>query len=34
LHLGMLLIGSSGLTLMTGAYLIGLIVALVALILG
>ena len=34
LHLGMLLIGSSGLTLVTGAYLIGLIVALVALILG
>lgn len=34
LHLGMLLIGSSGLTMVTGAYLIGLIVALVALILG
>ena len=34
LHLGMLLIGSSGLTLVTGAYLIGLILALVALILG
>ncbi len=34
LHLGMLLVGSSGLTLVTGAYLIGLILALVALILG
>ncbi len=34
LHLGMLLVGSGGLTLVTGAYLIGLILALVALILG
>ena len=34
LHLGMLLLGSSGLTPVTGAYLIGLILALVALILG
>jgi NADH:ubiquinone oxidoreductase subunit 3 (subunit A) len=34
LHLGMLLLGSSGLTMVTGAYLIGLILALVALILG
>ena len=34
LHLGMLLIGSSGLTPVTGAYLVGLILALVALILG
>jgi NADH:ubiquinone oxidoreductase subunit 3 (subunit A) len=34
LHLGMLLLGSSGLTLVTGAYLIGLILTLVALILG
>jgi len=34
LHLGMLLVGSSGLTWVTGAYLIGLILALVALILG
>jgi NADH:ubiquinone oxidoreductase subunit 3 (subunit A) len=33
LHLGMLLIGSSGLTWLTGAYLVGLILALVALIL-
>ena len=34
LHLGMLLAGSSGLTLVTAAYIVGLIVALVALILG
>ncbi len=34
LHLGMLLLGSSGLTPVTGAYLVGLILALVALILG
>jgi len=34
LHLGMLLAGSGGLTLVTGAYLVGLILALVALILG
>ena len=34
LHLGMLLVGSGGLTWVTGAYLIGLILALVALILG
>lgn len=34
LHLGMLLVGSSGLTWVTGVYLIGLILALVALILG
>jgi NADH:ubiquinone oxidoreductase subunit 3 (subunit A) len=34
LHLGMLLLGSSGLTVVTGAYLVGLIVALIALILG
>ena len=34
LHLGMLLVGSSGLTLVTGAYLVGLIIALLALILG
>ena len=34
LHLGMLVLGSGGLTLITGAYLIGLVLALVALILG
>ncbi len=34
LHLGMLLVGSSGLTPVTGAYLVGLIIALLALILG
>jgi NADH:ubiquinone oxidoreductase subunit 3 (subunit A) len=34
LHLGMLLVGASGLTWVTGAYLVGLILALVALILG
>ena len=34
LHLGMLLVGSGGLTWVTGNYLIGLILALVALILG
>ena len=34
LHLGMLLAGSSGLTIVTGAYIVGLILALVALILG
>jgi len=34
LHLGMLLAASSGLTLVTGAYIVGLILALVALILG
>jgi NADH:ubiquinone oxidoreductase subunit 3 (subunit A) len=34
LHLGMLLVGSSGLTAVTGAYLVGLIIALLALILG
>ncbi len=34
LHLGMLLAGSSGLTVVTGAYIVGLILALVALILG
>ena len=34
LHLGMLLAGSSGLTLVTAAYIVGLIVALIALILG
>jgi NADH:ubiquinone oxidoreductase subunit 3 (subunit A) len=34
LHLGMLLAGSSGLTLVTAAYIVGLILALVALILG
>lgn len=34
LHLGMLLVGTSGLTWLTGAYLVGLILALVALILG
>ena len=34
LHLGMLLVGTGGLTWVTGAYLIGLILALVALILG
>ena len=34
LHLGMLLVGSGGLTAVTGVYLIGLILALVALILG
>jgi NADH:ubiquinone oxidoreductase subunit 3 (subunit A) len=34
LHLGALIAGTSGLTLVAGAYLIGLILALVALILG
>jgi NADH:ubiquinone oxidoreductase subunit 3 (subunit A) len=34
LHLGMLLAGSSGFTLVTAAYIVGLILALVALILG
>ena len=34
LHLGMLLAGSSGLTMVTAAYIVGLILALVALILG
>ena len=34
LHLGMLIAGSSGLTMVTGAYVVGLILALVALILG
>jgi NADH:ubiquinone oxidoreductase subunit 3 (subunit A) len=34
LHLGMLLAASSGLTLVTAAYIVGLILALVALILG
>jgi len=34
LHLGVLMVGSSGLTFVTGAYLIGLMLALVALILG
>ncbi len=34
LHLGVLMVGSSGLTPVTGAYLVGLILALVALILG
>ena len=34
LHLGMLVLGSGGLTPITGAYLIGLVLALIALILG
>ncbi len=34
LHLGVLILGSGGLTWMSGVYLIGLILALVALILG
>jgi NADH:ubiquinone oxidoreductase subunit 3 (subunit A) len=34
LHLGVLILGSGGLTLVTGVYLIGLILALLALILG
>ena len=34
LHLGVLVLGSGGFTLMTGAYLVGLLLALVALILG
>jgi NADH:ubiquinone oxidoreductase subunit 3 (subunit A) len=34
LHLGMLMVGSGGLSIVTGAYLGGLILALVALILG
>jgi NADH:ubiquinone oxidoreductase subunit 3 (subunit A) len=34
LHLGMLLAGSSGLSWVVGAYIVGLILALVALILG
>lgn len=34
LHLGVLMVGSAALTNVTGAYLIGLILALVALILG
>ncbi len=34
LHLGVLMLGSGGLTLISGAYLVGLMLALVALILG
>jgi hypothetical protein len=34
LHLGVLMLGSSGLTPIAGVYLVGLILALVALILG
>lgn len=34
LHLGVLILGSGGLTVITGIYLIGLILALLALILG
>ncbi len=34
LHLGVLVLGTTGLTLVTGVYLVGLILALVALILG
>lgn len=34
LHLGVLMLGTGGLTLFSGLYLIGLIVALIALILG
>jgi NADH:ubiquinone oxidoreductase subunit 3 (subunit A) len=34
LHLGVLILGSGGLTIVTGVYLIGLILALLALILG
>jgi len=34
LHLGVLMLGSGGLTLISGVYLIGLMLALVALILG
>jgi NADH:ubiquinone oxidoreductase subunit 3 (subunit A) len=34
LHLGMLVLGSGGLTPITGAYLVGLVLALIALILG
>lgn len=34
LHLGMLVIGTSGFTLVSGAYLVGLLLALLALILG
>jgi NADH:ubiquinone oxidoreductase subunit 3 (subunit A) len=34
LHLGVLVVGSGGLTLMTGVYLIGLIFSLIALALG
>jgi NADH:ubiquinone oxidoreductase subunit 3 (subunit A) len=34
LHLGVLMLGSGGLTLMSGVYLVGLIFALIALILG
>ena len=34
LHLGVLILGSGGLTIVTGVYLIGLVLALLALILG
>jgi len=34
LHLGVLIVGSGGLTIVTGVYLIGLVLALLALILG
>ena len=34
LHLGVLIVGSGGLTIMTGAYIAGLILSLVALALG
>lgn len=34
LHLGVLMLGSGGLTLMSGMYLVGLFMALVALVLG
>jgi NADH:ubiquinone oxidoreductase subunit 3 (subunit A) len=34
LHLGVLMLGSGGLTVMSGIYLVGLVLALVALILG
>jgi hypothetical protein len=34
LHLGMLVLGSGGFTLATGIYLVGILIALVALILG
>ena len=34
LHLGILMVGSGGLTFVTGAYLVGLILVLIALILG
>jgi NADH:ubiquinone oxidoreductase subunit 3 (subunit A) len=34
LHLGVLVLGSGGLTLLTGVYLVGIVLALLALILG